>query len=232
VNWPRDPRWKQTSSSWMRCSVAVGLVLLFFAQPALAWQASGQGFSVASDSTSGFSSSLPDAPLPEAAELTITILDGEGALNNIRQRTAREPIVQVEDKNHKPVAGALVLFAINDGSGGAGATVNGLTSLSVRTGVDGKAQLHGLQPNNVSGEFSITVTATVGTMVATVIIHQKNGGAGAAQNSHRLFSRGTLLRTSLIVGGGGVAGIIAGLLATHTSSGGQITAGTPGVGAP
>jgi hypothetical protein len=217
--------------------MAAGLSLLLFVQPALALQAAGAGFSLAAeravDAGAGYSSSLPDAPFPEAEGLTITILDGEGALNNIRQRTAREPIVQVEDKNHKPVAGALVLFAINDGSGGAGATVNGLTSLSVRTGPDGKAQLHGLQPNNIAGDFSITVTATVGAMVATVIIHQKNGGAAQpVENSRHLGLRGSLLRSSLIVGGVAVAGVIVGLLATRNSSGGQITAGTPAVGAP
>ena len=32
------------------------------------------------------------------------IVEGEGAINNIRLRTAREPIVQVEDENRKPVA--------------------------------------------------------------------------------------------------------------------------------
>ena len=36
----------------------------------------------------------------------IEVVEGDGAINNIRQRTAREPIVQVEDENHKPVAGA------------------------------------------------------------------------------------------------------------------------------
>src|ERR1700712_3991708 len=51
--------------------------------------------------------------------LFITILEGEGELNDVRARTAREPIVQVEDENHKPVAGALVLFAIPKGSAAA-----------------------------------------------------------------------------------------------------------------
>ncbi len=41
----------------------------------------------------------------------IQIIDGEGALNDIRSRTAREPIVEVDDENHKPIAGALVLFS-------------------------------------------------------------------------------------------------------------------------
>ena len=47
---------------------------------------------------------------PPAPALRIVILEGEDVSNNIKERTAREPIVQVEDENHKPVAGAAVLF--------------------------------------------------------------------------------------------------------------------------
>ena len=39
-------------------------------------------------------------------KLNIEIVEGEGAVNNIRQRMAREPMVQVTDENRKPVAGA------------------------------------------------------------------------------------------------------------------------------
>ena len=59
---------------------------------------------------------IPAAPVAEAQNvapmLNIVIVEGDGAINNIRQRTAREPIVQVEDQNHKPVAGAAVVFAL------------------------------------------------------------------------------------------------------------------------
>lgn len=44
--------------------------------------------------------------------LNLVIVEGEGAINNIRQRTARDPIVRVEDENHKPVAGAAVVFLL------------------------------------------------------------------------------------------------------------------------
>ena len=37
-----------------------------------------------------------------APMLNLVVLEGEGATNNIRQRTARDPVVQVEDENHKP----------------------------------------------------------------------------------------------------------------------------------
>src|SRR4051794_34631391 len=45
---------------------------------------------------------------------------GDGAINSIRQRTAREPIDQVQDRNRRPVAGAVVMFQLPaDGPGGA-----------------------------------------------------------------------------------------------------------------
>ena len=135
---------------------------------------------------------LPEAPQaqaessaqPEAQALEITILDGEGALNNIRQRTAREPIVQVKDRNHKPVAGVLILFAINDGPSGAGATIGGASTFSAVTDADGRAQARGYTPNNTEGKFTITVTATLGALIATAIIHQENrlGAAGPSES--------------------------------------------------
>ena len=49
---------------------------------------------------------------PPPAKLNIVILEGEGATNNIRQRVAREPIVQVEDENRRPLAGVAVAGAV------------------------------------------------------------------------------------------------------------------------
>ena len=115
--------------------------------------------------------------------LHITILDGEDALNDIRERTAREPVVQVEDENHKPVAGALILFSLQNGGTGAGGTFNGLSTLSVTTDAQGRAVAHGLKLNATSGSYTIAVTATLGALVATAVIHQSlvaGGGGGAA----------------------------------------------------
>jgi hypothetical protein len=119
---------------------------------------------------------------PDAApqKLMITILDGDGALNNIRQRDAREPIVQVTDENHKPVAGALVLFTIHGGAGGANATFEGAQTLTVRTGTDGIAHATGIQVAHSPGSFTVSVTATataaagVTVAAAQVLIHQSN----------------------------------------------------------
>ena len=55
-----------------------------------------------------FGGAAQQAPM----KLNIVIVEGDGAINNIRQRTAREPIVQVEDENNMPVAGATVYFLL------------------------------------------------------------------------------------------------------------------------
>ena len=112
---------------------------------------------------------------PGAAQmLTIEILDGEGALNNIRQRDAREPIVQVTDENHKPVAGVALLLLIH-GSNGATASFSGSATLSLTTNAEGIARATGLKLGRKPGNITISVTATVGAVVvASAVIHQTN----------------------------------------------------------
>jgi len=195
------------------------------------------------------------APQPEAQALEISILDGDGALNNIRQRTAREPIVQVKDRNRKPVAGVFILFAINDGPSGAGATIGGASTFSVVTDAEGRAQIHGYTPNSTEGKFTITVTATVGALVATAIIHQENRLGGAGENSQQSTSSGgTAAGEGVAVGKSArtgfhiiprkpiarelaVVGVMAGVVVlvvvlTNTNTGSQITAGAGSVGHP
>ncbi len=114
-------------------------------------------------------------PAQAPKSLHIVILDGEGALNNIRERTAREPIIQVEDENHKPVSEAAVVFLIHGGNNGAGASFGGNSlSFATKTGPDGRAQTQGLQAGQSPGSFTITVTATVGGVTAESVIHQTN----------------------------------------------------------
>src|SRR5208337_3232472 len=115
-----------------------------------------------------------------AHSLNLVIVEGDGAINNIRQRTAREPIVQVEDENHKPVAGAAVLFLLPE-HGAGGTFADGSHSLSVVTNAQGRAAAHGMHLNNVQGQFQIQVTATFNGLTATATISQSMaaGAAGA-----------------------------------------------------
>jgi len=153
------------------------------------------------------------------------IVEGEGAINNIRQRTAREPIVQVEDENRRPVAGAAVLFLLPD-SGPGGTFADGSRSLSVVTDSQGRAAAKGLRPGNVSGKFQIQVQASYQGLTATTTITQTNAvlTAAAAGGMH-----GKLVAILAAAGGAAAVGAV---LATRGGNKTTITAGPPTVGAP
>lgn len=175
------------------------------------------------------------APNP-APKLFISILDGEGALNDIRQRTAREPIVEVQDENHKPIAGAAVLFTL-PGSGPSGIFANGLQTFSTFTDAEGRAVATGLKPNSIAGSFNIHVTANYQGATAETTIHQTNGTGESSTTSanttaaavHAGLSTKTLL---IILGSAAAAGTVGAILATRGGSSTTITAGSPTVGAP
>jgi hypothetical protein len=195
--------------------VAVALVLLLVRAPQMFAQ------------TAGVQAGTPMA-------LHIVILDGEDALNNIRQRTAREPIVQVQDENHKPVAAAVVLFTIRKGPSGAGGTFAGVSTLAVITGLDGEAVAKGLESNGVKGSYTISVQATVGAITTAAIITQSNvvGPASASSSSTSTTTSGAhagghVLGTHFWVIAGSItaaAGAVAAVVLTH-NSGATITAG-------
>jgi hypothetical protein len=166
------------------------------------------------------------APPPH---LQITILDGEGALNNIKQRVAREPIVQVEDENHKPVAGAVVIFLLPD-SGPGGTFLDGTNMFTTTTDAEGKAVASDLKPNNVAGKFQIRVRVKHGDDTAEATIAQTNligavSGGGAA--AHAFPAKWVIV--GIAAAGGLAAGIIASKGGSHSTT---ITPGTPTVGAP
>jgi hypothetical protein len=170
------------------------------------------------------------------ASLQIVIVEGEGALNNIKQRVNRDPIVQVEDENHKPIAGAAVVFTLpNQGPGGT--FENGTNTLTTTTNNQGQAVARGIRFNNQVGSMQMRVTASFGGQTATAVITQTNllgtsGGGGAG-------GFGAKWLIVLGVAGAVAAGVI---VATHGSGSSTspaptvptvtITPGTPTVGAP
>lgn len=167
--------------------------------------------------------------------LQIVIVEGEGAINNVRQRVNREPIVQVEDENHKPVAGAAVIFFLpNQGPGGAFA--NGLTSLTTTTNAQGRAVARGIRFNNQAGTMEIRVAASFAGQTASASITQTNVlGAAVSGGSVGGMSLTTkLLIIGAIVGGGIAAGVIVANRGGSTTATPitTITSGTVTVGAP
>ena len=167
--------------------------------------------------------------------LSITIVEGEGAINNIRQRVNREPIVQVEDENHKPVAGAVVIFFL-PGQGASGTFADGSRMLMTVTDNQGRATARGIRPNNQSGPMQIRITASFQGLTASSVITQTNAAGAAAASSAGLSSGAKWAIILGIAGAAAAGGIIA---ATHGGSSSSsapppivITPGTPSVGAP
>jgi hypothetical protein len=165
-------------------------------------------------------------------KMRIVIIEGEWAINSIRQRTAREPIVRVEDENGRPVAGAMVLFTLPENGAGA-SFADGSKTLIAYTDANGKAKARGLKPNEVAGDFQILVDATAKGSKASAVINQSNvltAPAGTGGISGKLIA-------ILAIAGGAVA---AGVVAATSGNGNEsvpsptatITAGSPTVGGP
>ena len=159
----------------------------------------------------------------DAPKLSIVIVEGDGAINNIRQRTAREPIVEVQDENHKPVAGAAVLFALPQ-QGAGGTFAGGGNTLTVVTNDQGRAVARGFHPNHAQGQYQMHVTASKGGQSANTNISMSNAavaGAGAAAG----MAVGTKILIVVAVAGAAAAG--GAYYATHNSSGGTNSANIP-----
>jgi len=168
--------------------------------------------------------------------LSITIVEGEGAINNIRQRVNREPIVQVEDENHKPVAGAVVVFFL-PGQGASGTFPDGSRMLMTVTDNQGRATARGIRPNNQSGPMQIRVTASFQGLTASSLITQTNAAGAATAASSAGLSAGAKWAIILGIAGAAAAGGV--IAATHGGGSSSsapppivITPGTPSVGGP
>ena len=170
-----------------------------------------------------FLASLLAAPAFSQQALNLVVVEGEGAINNIRQRTARDPIVRVEDENHKPVAGAAVVFLLPS-QGASGTFAGGAQTLTVMTNGQGLAVGRGLKPNSVQGQYQIRVNASFRGQMATVSIAQTNALAAAGTAAAAAGISGKLIAVLLIAGGAAAAGAV---VATHT--GGSSNTTTPPV---
>lgn len=163
---------------------------------------------------------------PAAPKLNIVVISGEGAINNIKSRTARETIVEVRDENNKPVAGASVVFLLPD-SGPGLVSSNGSRMLTSMTDSNGRAAVRGLRPNGQSGQFNMQVRA----------------------NFQNAFGQTVIAQTNMVAAGAAISGLTIGLIAiaaaaaagtayavTRDSGPGRgtvgVNPGTPSAGAP
>jgi hypothetical protein len=145
----------------------------------------------------------------QVAILQIQVVEGEGAVHAPGSRSARPLTVQVTDETGKPVEGAAVSFHLPE-DGPAGTFANGLRTDVVTTDSHGRASLHGLQLNRISGRFQIRIVASkeqarAGTVSFQYIAEAKSGAAAVKPGGH---GRGKWIALAALAGGGAVAGIL------------------------
>lgn len=174
------------------------------------------------------------------AGISIRVLEGDGAINSIRLHRAHDPVVQVLDRTGAPVAGATVTFLL-PASGPSGEFQSSGLSLTIDTGVDGRAAAHGLRPNALPGQFRIRVAVSWQGQAANTTLTQTNAepvvkskssktivilaviGAAVAGGAAAAASHGGSSNSSAPSSTGNTGG---------SSSGAVIVAGSPGFGPP
>jgi hypothetical protein len=181
----------------------------------------------------------------QVAILQIQVIEGEGAVHPPGSRSSRPLTVEITDETGKPVPGAAVSFHLpEDGPGGV--FVNGLRTDVATTDAQGRASLHGLQVNRISGRFQIRIMvskeqARAGTVSSQYITGNSQpqsaadrtaepgssaAKAPAASGSHR---HGKWIAVAGVVGGGAILGILA---AARSGSAAPPAGPTPTIGPP
>lgn len=121
-----------------------------------------------------------------SGSLKIVVIAGERAVNDMQHKTAVAPVVEVRDRNDRPVSGATVVFAFSGGKRAAFA--GGAQSLTVTTDAAGRASAPitllgtGTVQIQVSASFQgQTATATIGqTNVMTAAKAKTDGSSGSS----------------------------------------------------
>lgn len=167
--------------------------------------------------------------------LQVLVVVGQGAINNARTHTGRDPVVEVRDESDQPVTGAVVTFqapatgpSVTFGSG------NG--TLLTQTDSTGRATGRALRPNNVKGPFQIRVTASWNGRTASAVIAQTNAMPTEEKSSKKLwlipvFGGAAAAGALVALRGKSSGGTAATSTPTNTNTG-SIVPGTPGFGPP
>jgi len=169
---------------------------------------------------------LAAPPPPE--DLSIRVLEGEGAVYPAGAFSARRIVVEVRSRSGKPASGVNVTFRLPR-EGSTGRFASGLASETVLTSNDGRASVSGIQWNQTPGAVEIRVVAERdGVRAEAVIAAELSASARLTKEDSRPGSpkaRGG--KTKWIVLVAAMAGGAAGGLAAMSGSGKSSSAPAP-----
>jgi hypothetical protein len=163
--------------------------------------------------------------------LTVKVVEGDGAFNDIKHKVGHPLAVEVRDENNRIVTGAEVTFAA-PAVGASGTFGNGKQSITAVTDRDGVARSGSFNPNLMEGRFSIRITARQQDREGALLVSQSNTSAGveAGQSHKKLW-----IILAIAAGGGVGAALALKGSSSSTSSAAPATVLTSGgivVGAP
>ena len=179
----------------------------------------------------------PLAQLPVEQSLKIRVLAGSGEQNDMERRLMAPLVVQIVDRDERPIEGAEVVFRFP--VNGPGASFAGeKSSQTVHTNAEGQAAALNWMANGQVGKFQVHVTASYGNQVGETTLSMINAThvvAVAPKSKAGTWRSHRWVKVAVI---GGAAAIVVGVvLATRggsKSSGSTVTIapGSPTVGAP
>ncbi len=163
--------------------------------------------------------------------LNLVVVGGQGAINNIKQRATRDTIIQVEDENHRPIAGAAVVFLLpNDGPGGEFS--GGAKTVAMMTDNNGQAVMPRMDANQLTGEFQIRVNASYQGLQASTVITQSNAQGPPVGSSSKAAHEGVSGKVIGILVGVAAAGAVGAAVALKGGGNSQTAAGGSASAAP
>jgi hypothetical protein len=163
-------------------------------------------------------------------ELGIVVLEGEGVTIDVHQRLGKDPVVRIEDENHSPLNGAVVVFTLPT-EGATGEFGTGNKSVTVTTDANGMATGKGLKINQVPGKLQVHVTVSYkGLSARTNIVEFVEGPAIHGTKGVTHGGKGKWVAIVLLVGGGAAGGAVYALNGSKNNSpapGGSVTPSVP-----
>lgn len=169
----------------------------------------------------------PAAPRLAAQEnaerYEIEIISGANLVNSVKRRVASETIVEVHDRNRKPVAGVILTFTLPQTGAGGTFTSTASNIATVVTGPNGQAAMPVFQANDVAGSYDIGVNGQYNGSQFSTKIHVTTNPAPAF-----VHSAGFKVLLVAAAAGATVGTILA--VKGNGSSKTTITPGTPSIG--
>ena len=171
-------------------------------------------------------------PVKTTRSLRVVVLAGEGEINDMALRLMAPLVIQVLDRNSRPVEGADVIFQFPM-TGPSASFGNGQLSQTFRTNADGQAAATGWEANVQAGRFQVRVSAVRGTETGEAVVSMINATNVAAvkKDEQKKWWSSRWFKVAVIAGAAGA--VTAGVLLSqdggtpHTVS---VSLGTPSIG--